>query len=249
MSQIKLKHSGGNSVIIAAPDSNPASDRTLKLPGGADGEILTDQSTLSASNLTSGTIPDARFPATLPAVSGANLTGIASDCVKLIAGKYDYSAPGISEIVFDNLDPATYGMYIFNIHTDLLSDDAYPEIQFKHAGSYLSSGHIYSYTGTHSGSTRDQGNGAFIRLGDQAGKYQHESPKIHMTITIPVASDEIDHAKVWGHNSWKLSNTYQKENRFEGSVQDGSTQITGFRFYLNSQNIQNASYGIWGFKR
>ena len=31
---------------------------------------------LNASNLNSGTIPDARFPATLPAVSGANLTGI-----------------------------------------------------------------------------------------------------------------------------------------------------------------------------
>ena len=35
-----------------------------------------DLTTLSASNLTSGTIPDARFPATLPAVSGANLTGV-----------------------------------------------------------------------------------------------------------------------------------------------------------------------------
>ncbi len=31
---------------------------------------------VNASNLGSGTIPDARFPATLPAVSGANLTGI-----------------------------------------------------------------------------------------------------------------------------------------------------------------------------
>ena len=33
--------------------------------------------TLNASELDSGTIPDARFPATLPTVSGANLTGIA----------------------------------------------------------------------------------------------------------------------------------------------------------------------------
>jgi len=31
---------------------------------------------LNATQLTSGTIPDARFPSTLPAVSGANLTGI-----------------------------------------------------------------------------------------------------------------------------------------------------------------------------
>ena len=38
-----------------------------------DGVSLT---TLNASNISSGTLPDARFPATLPAVSGANLTGI-----------------------------------------------------------------------------------------------------------------------------------------------------------------------------
>jgi len=44
MSQIKLKHSSGNSVIIAAPDSNPGSDRTLKLPGNANGNILTSTS-------------------------------------------------------------------------------------------------------------------------------------------------------------------------------------------------------------
>ena len=36
---------------------------------------------INASNLGSGTIPDARFPATLPAVSGANLTGIAAFAV------------------------------------------------------------------------------------------------------------------------------------------------------------------------
>ena len=41
MSSIKLKHSGGNSVIIAAPSSNPASDRTITLPATADGTLLT----------------------------------------------------------------------------------------------------------------------------------------------------------------------------------------------------------------
>ena len=35
-----------------------------------------DLTQLSASNLTSGTIPDARFPATLPAASAANLTSV-----------------------------------------------------------------------------------------------------------------------------------------------------------------------------
>ena len=42
MSSLKLKHSGGNGVIIAAPSSNPASDRTLTVPSNADGTILTN---------------------------------------------------------------------------------------------------------------------------------------------------------------------------------------------------------------
>ena len=41
MSSIKLVHSGGNSVTIAAPDSNPGSNRTLKVPSDADGTIIT----------------------------------------------------------------------------------------------------------------------------------------------------------------------------------------------------------------
>ena len=41
MSSIKIVHSGGNSVSITAPDNNPASNRTLKLPSSADGTITT----------------------------------------------------------------------------------------------------------------------------------------------------------------------------------------------------------------
>lgn len=39
-------------------------------------ELATNLTALNASNLTSGTVPDARFPATLPTVSGANLTNL-----------------------------------------------------------------------------------------------------------------------------------------------------------------------------
>ena len=66
MSQIKLVHSGGNSVIIAAPSSNPASDRTLTLDGSADGTILSSASTLDATKLSGA----------LPAIDGSNLTGV-----------------------------------------------------------------------------------------------------------------------------------------------------------------------------
>jgi len=38
--------------------------------------LLTPSSDLNASNLASGTLPDGRFPATLPAASGTNLTNL-----------------------------------------------------------------------------------------------------------------------------------------------------------------------------
>ncbi len=49
----------------------------LRANNGADPSFETiDLTALSASNLTSGTVPDARFPATLPAASAANLTNL-----------------------------------------------------------------------------------------------------------------------------------------------------------------------------
>jgi hypothetical protein len=42
------------------------------------GSSLADLITRSASDLTTGTLPDARFPATLPAISGANLTNLSA---------------------------------------------------------------------------------------------------------------------------------------------------------------------------
>ncbi len=76
---------------IKAP-STISSNFTLTLPvnDGNNGEFLktdgsgnlsfasatTSLNNLNASNLTSGTVPNARFPATLPAVSGANLTNL-----------------------------------------------------------------------------------------------------------------------------------------------------------------------------
>ena len=47
MSSIKLKHASGNSMSIAAPATNPASDLSLKLPAtiGIAGQVLKNSST------------------------------------------------------------------------------------------------------------------------------------------------------------------------------------------------------------
>jgi len=51
MASIKLKHSGGNGTIIAAPTSNPASDKTLTLPSDVDGTVVSKDSSNSLQNI------------------------------------------------------------------------------------------------------------------------------------------------------------------------------------------------------
>ena len=62
MSSIKLKHSGGNSVIIAAPSSNPAADRTINLNDNyaGDGSFVTAD---SSGNVGIGTTNPSSFNA------------------------------------------------------------------------------------------------------------------------------------------------------------------------------------------
>jgi len=89
MSQIKLKHSGGNSVIIAAPDSNPASDRTLKLPSDGDGTILTTNSATGKILQVKQTVKDdvtSTTSTSFAAISGmsVNITPIATSSKVLL---------------------------------------------------------------------------------------------------------------------------------------------------------------------
>ena len=76
---VKIKspaHSAGASYTLTLP-TNIVNGQFLKTDtNGNLSWAAVDLTALSAANLTSGTIPDARFPATLPAASAANLTAI-----------------------------------------------------------------------------------------------------------------------------------------------------------------------------
>lgn len=79
-----------NGITLDPSDYTATSGTSIVLGTGATtGDLLNvyafksfTVSELNANNLTDGTIPDARFPAVLPAISGANLTGIISDVVE-----------------------------------------------------------------------------------------------------------------------------------------------------------------------
>ena len=76
---VKIKspaHSAGASYTLTLP-VNVVNGQFLKTDtNGVLSWAAVDLTALSASNLTSGTVPDARFPATLPAASAANLTSV-----------------------------------------------------------------------------------------------------------------------------------------------------------------------------
>ncbi len=65
MSNIKLVHSGGNSVSLTTPDSNPAANRTFKLPGadGSAGQFLQTDGSGALSFATPASTPGDTAPA------------------------------------------------------------------------------------------------------------------------------------------------------------------------------------------
>ena len=67
-----------NARTIAGVSFDGSANISLNNNAITNGAGFIDGSALNASNLSSGTIPDARFPSTLPAISGENLTGIAA---------------------------------------------------------------------------------------------------------------------------------------------------------------------------
>ena len=116
-------------IVIKGPPHSAAASYQLTLPNDVvDGQFLktdtngnlswaaVDLTALSASNLTSGTVPDARFPATLPSTSAANLTNIPAGNLTgtvadarisaLTASKLTGALPAISGASLTNLPAA-----------------------------------------------------------------------------------------------------------------------------------------------
>jgi len=102
---VKIKspaHSAGASYTLTLP-TNIVNGQFLKTDtNGNLSWAAVDLTALSASNLTSGTVPDARFPATLPAVSGTNLTNLPS-------ANLTGALPAISGAALTSLNAANLG--------------------------------------------------------------------------------------------------------------------------------------------
>lgn len=101
---------------------------------------LADLATRSASDLTSGTLPDARFPATLPAASGVNLTSLpaANLTGTLAGGIFPATLPAVSGVNLTNLSaanltgvlPALNGIALVSLNAANLGSGTLPAARF-----------------------------------------------------------------------------------------------------------------------
>ena len=87
---------------IAASATNVTNNNQIS--NGAGYVTSSVINSLNASNLSSGTIPDARFPSTLPAIDGSNLTGISAGA----------TGGGSDEIFYENGQTVTTNYTITN---------------------------------------------------------------------------------------------------------------------------------------
>ena len=94
-------------VVDSANAQKKLTKANIAISGFNNDSGFIDGSSLNADNLSSGTVPDARFPATLPAISGANLTNL--DASDLASGtvpdaRFPATLPAISGANLTNLD-------------------------------------------------------------------------------------------------------------------------------------------------
>tara|TARA_R100001129_G_scaffold25626_1_gene16913 strand:+ start:123 stop:695 length:573 start_codon:yes stop_codon:yes gene_type:complete len=140
MSQIKLKHSGGNGVIIAAPSSNPAADRTLLLPGDGDStidtlgragnilQVVQNTTSTHASNTTT-TFADTNLSATITPTSTSSkilifisqtarvlMTGATGGGFQILRGSTVIQTPDPVQHYYANLASNVNVYFIHNTH-------------------------------------------------------------------------------------------------------------------------------------
>jgi len=239
MSKVKIEGnaSGTGTLTISAPNTN--TDRSLTLPDGA-GEILTDASTLSSSNLSGA----------LPAIDGSALTGISSDYVKLGSG----TASSVSSLSIDGYYTSDYDKYEIHLNNFYCSTTAIFYWRSNVSGSPLTSS-IYRYcehgtyaqsgTGNVSGQYSDgKWNNPYFQLYFEPGTANTEGHDIVITVYDPLGTTRN---KTFQYQAINWKGDYI--NAFQGVALAVSTAAhSGINIFPSTGNISNADWAIYGIK-
>jgi hypothetical protein len=119
---VRYSGTSGNNIKTSAASINDSGVITASGFSGA-GSSLT---ALNATQLTSGTVPNARFPATLPAVSGVNLTAL--NATQLTSGT-------VPDARFPATLPAASGANLTNLNATNLASGTVPVNRLGESGT------------------------------------------------------------------------------------------------------------------
>ena len=158
----------GNVNLATGTELNGTALTSTFLSSSGSGSGLTN---LNASNLASGTVPDARFPATLPAASGANLTAL--NATNLGSGT-------VPDARFPATLPAASGANLTALTAAAISAGTVSEINLKDYGE------ITNAIGSIGGGTQD----IDISLGNNVTATV-DTGTTTFTFSNPTASDEL----------------------------------------------------------
>lgn len=207
-------------------DAITASSTEVNYLVGVTSAIQTQFAALNASALTTGTVPDARFPATLPALSGANLTALNGSNVA--SGTVPLARLPVSSIAIDALDSGT------DITTNNVSASKHglaPKLPgttntyFRGDGTYVAPSKWTVVTGP---ITAVEGN-----------RYQVDTSAGVVTITLPAspsAGDEVlisDAASSFATNNLTIN---RNSNPINGAAADYTGSTNGVKLacvYIN----------------
>ena len=153
---------GGSSIIINDSDSLVGTAGTINFGTGldvspvvagivtvtVDGSALTS---LNASQLTSGTVPDARFPATLPAASGANLTSLNAS---------NLGSGTIPDARFPATLPSASGANLTSLNASNLGSGTIPDARFPSTLPAVSGANLTNITPANVSAWSLSGNGS-----------------------------------------------------------------------------------------
>ena len=91
--------------------------------------------TTSASDLTSGTLPDARFPAALPAISGANLTNLPAGGIASLAADSSPQLAGDLDVQSNDILMGSQSVKFGTSKWEIVLDAGDNDLNFKYNGT------------------------------------------------------------------------------------------------------------------
>ncbi len=227
MSNLNFLHSGGNKVIISAPDSNPSSDVTLKLPqaDGSSGQFLKTNG--------SGALSFVSETADFVKISSTTMGGEAAQF----------------ELDFDTSTYKYFKIYLTGLN---LSYDANLYVRFKVNGTIQTGNGYYGGTvkrywqgfdtNVYGGQNQNYG---YLTHNVGGNDATYERYSAIFDINCGEASRGMPFLR---HDSFYKDNLANHANTMGIVGWQNWNQINGIRFYASSGNINHGKFDLYGIK-